>query len=413
MNYWYLKEGDILGPMPAEEIAKDSSFTEDSLVCPQDKAEQAEFWKPAQAYAQDFASILSGDVEMEIPQEIALDDIVVDYSSEETPSTGEQKEEPKENQKEEEGVPAVFDSKEEPQQQEEKNPFDTPRPEIAPNIEDTISSHVIAPRLDADGDTLLEDIPAKAILGVKEDEAQEEDFIKDSSLPSEDTLEDTPILNIFERTHERQKTKELKDISDNIYDTYGADNSQREEIKIRDISRSDNKEKQVKNNKIYLLLIVMFVLVVIALLLALFGSSEEPRLSSPQTTQAFLPKAQTSVKEEALNKKEDIEDMPTTGSSAFLNTAQVSSADNQKALTKVKKYILPNGQTLEEYLNQKYSAYQTSWVADVLSGSNYYVHFNANKIRQEPIVYSFSIDLDKNEINGLNNLGMDLLIKGE
>ena len=408
MNYWYLKDGDILGPMPAEEIAKDSSFTEDSLVCPQDKAEQAEFWKPAQAYTQDFASILSGDIEMEIPQEIALDDIEVDYSSEEKPDTEEQKEEPKK-----EDIPSVFDSNEErTDQQEEKNPFETPRPEIAPNIEDTISSHVIAPRLDADGDTLLEDIPAKAILGVKEDAEQEGGLITGSSLPSEDTLEDTPILNIFERSHDRHKTKELKDISDNIYDTYGADNSPREEIKIRDVS-SDNKEKQIKNNKIYLLLIVMFVLVVIALLLALFGSSEESRLSAPQATQAFLPKAQTSVREETPDKKEDIYDMPTTDSSAFVNMAQSSYADNEKALAKVKKYILPNGQTLGEYLNQRYSAYQTSWVADVLSGSNYYVHFNANKIRQEPIVYSFSIDLDKNEINGLNNLGMDLLIKGE
>ena len=72
-----------------------------------------------------------------------------------------------------------------------------------------------------------------------------------------------------------------------------------------------------------------------------------------------------------------------------------------------------NGQKLEDYLKNKYADYQISWSGDVLSARNYYVHFYASKVRQAPIVYSFSIDLEKNEINGLNNLGMDLLVKGE
>ena len=269
MKYWYLKEGDILGPWTAEEIAKDNLFTGDALVCPEDKAEQAEFWKPAQTYEQDFAAILSGDMEMEIPQEIALDDIEIDYSSADTPKeTPEEKEKQPEEIKagkkeitseeiKKDDIPVILETKQnEPAKTEEKNPFESDRPQIAPNVEETISNHTIAPRLDADGDTLLEDIPAKAILSKEEETSTEQTagLVADDSLPTEDTLEDTPILNIFERT--QQKTKELKDISENIYDTYGTDKEQREDIKIRNIDKGSDLDKQVKNNKIYLLLIL-------------------------------------------------------------------------------------------------------------------------------------------------------------
>ncbi len=434
MKYWYLKEGDILGPWTAEEIAKDNLFNGDALVCPEDKAEQAEFWKPAQDYAQDFAAIISGDIEMEIPQEVALDDIEIDYSSgdtkeKETP-TEKVKEEVKEEVKnesleksaeevfKEEKEPSVLEPKSnEPEKTEEKNPFETDRPQIAPNLEETISNHTIAPRLDADGDTLLEDIPAKAILGGDDGDSlpkQENNLVADNSLPTEDTLEDTPILNIFERT--QQKTKELKDISENIYDTYGPDKEPKEDIKIRNIDKNSDLDKQVKNNKIYLLLIVMFVLVVIALVLAFMGGGNE----KTQTTvrQVPMPRTRTntadSAKEDTLKQPRSIAEIPpTTDASAYVGNEQENSKDKQIAIAKVKKFVLPNGKTLEDYLNEKYASYQTNWVADVLSGNNYYIHFNAQKIRQEPMVYSFSIDLDKNEINGLNNLGIDLLMKGE
>lgn len=427
MKYWYLKEGDILGPWTAEEIAKDNLFTGDALVCPEDKAEQAEFWKPAESYGQDFAAILSGDVEMEIPQEIALDDIEIDYSSGEESSTP--KEEIKENPKEEPAPAPIEEPKEEdlpsaepepkteePVKIEDKNPFETDRPQIAPDLEDTISNHTIAPRLDDEGDTLLEDIPAKAILSDEDDDdlstKPTDNSAAQYSAPTEDTIEDTPILNIFEKT--QQKTKELKDISENIYDTYGADKEQRENIKIKTSDNNSDLEKQTKNNKIYLLLVVMFVLVVIALFLAFWENGNE----KTQASAAPVPLPQvnmTAKEEEPVKKPQSIAEIPpTTDTSAFLNTAANASAvDKQRALVKVKRFILPNGKTLEEYLNNKYASCQTSWVADVLSGNNYYVHFSANKIRQEPMVYSFSIDLDKNEINGLNNLGIDLLMKGE
>lgn len=428
MKYWYLKNGDVVGPWSAEEIKKDESFADDCLVCPEDKAEQAEFWKAPQNYAEDFFPVVEekkeeakpnlqepqdnqSEEEKEIPAEISLDDI--DINEDETPKdSAVLPPSPVEE-------PAAKENKE-----EEKNPFESDRPQIAPNIEDTISSHVIAPRLDADGDTLLEDIPAKAILSSDEEDKNsadtaQPDFAAPSSLSVEDTLDDTPILNIFERTDkEVNKTREIGDISENIYDTYGSDAKiapqRQEESSRREISSdniSDKEEIHKKNNKIYLLVLLMVIVVIVALLLALLGSNEEQQMQQQPKQQAALP---TQTKASPLQEVEEDEmiDTPTTDASAFF-ASKNDNAEQDRAVAKVKKFVLPNSKSLEEYLNTKYAGYQTSWVADVLSGRNYYVHFYASKIRQEPIVYSFSIDLDKNEINGLNNLGMDLLVKGE
>ncbi len=430
MKYWYLKNGDVVGPWSAEEIKKDEFFAEDCLVCPEDKAEQSEYWKTPQSYAQDFfpaeekkeepkgqqpqqVENTPREAEMAIPEDTPVDDIIREEIAQNSAESAEVS-------KEQEPVVAK-DS------EEEKNPFDTDRPQMAPNIEETISNHAIAPRLDADGDTLLEDIPAKAILSSQEEEnSQEEDkqldFATPSALSAEDTLDDAPILNIFERTDkEVNKTKEIGDISEHIYDTYGKDDKIAQPVQ-NNFSQAQNSEDNIpakeemrkKNRKIYLLALVMFILVAVALVLALFGSNEEqPALqqSTNQQQHAALP-TQTMVNPLQNTEEKEIIDTPTTDASAFF-AAKTDNTEQDRALAKVKKFVLPNSKNLEEYLSTKYAGYQTSWVADVLSGRNYYVHFYASKIRQEPIVYSFSIDLDKNEINGLNNLGMDLLVKGE
>lgn len=441
MKYWFLKNGDVVGPLSVEEIKKDEFFADDCLVCPEDKAEEADFWKTPQNYAQDFFPVVEdkkpnprntetsqnqeqaplqnpedtqSEAEMEIPEEVSLDDALQE---------GIEQMNSDESISQEPILP--------PNNETEKNPFESDRPQIAPNIEDTISNHVIAPRLDAEGDTLLEDIPAKAILS--DDNEKEEDkfdaFSAPSSLSEEDSLDDTPILNIFERPEkEINRTKEIADISEHIYDTYGAaerakeratreikeNASQTEDIMDTPPSKEDIRKK---NNKIFLLVLLMFILVGVALLLALLSPSsdeKETQQNQQETQTAALP-VKTQASPLQSTEARDILDTPTTDASAFF-ASQNDNAEQDRAIAKVKKFILSNGNSLGDYLSSRYADYQTSWVADVLSGRNYYVHFSANKIRQEPIVYSFSIDLDKNEIAGLNNLGMDILkgvVKGE
>ena len=192
MKYWFLKNGDVVGPLSVEEIKKDEFFADDCLVCPEDKAEEADFWKTPQNYAQDFFPVVEdkkpnprntvtsqnqeqaplqnpedtqSEAEMEIPEEVSLDDALQE---------GIEQMNSDESISQEPILP--------PNNETEKNPFESDRPQIAPNIEDTISSHVIAPRLDAEGDTLLEDIPAKAILS--DDNEKEEDKFDAFSAPS-------------------------------------------------------------------------------------------------------------------------------------------------------------------------------------------------------------------------------------
>lgn len=408
MKYWYLKNGDVIGPMSAEEIKKDESFAEDCLVCPEDKAEQPDFWKTPQNYSQDFANVLAEEEEMELPQEeVSLDDFSFEESEERNITA--QAQSSQEKSKIEEPQPST----------EEKNPFEINNPSLGPDPEETFSSHEAAPRLDAKGDTLLEDIPAKAIL--REDN-QEEEFSEDkteensqeSSVPvsakEEDPFEDTPILNIFERPIiDKRKTKEITDISEGIYDKYGSDNQDPPiHMSVAPVKDSNQREQVRKNNKIFLLLIIMFIVVLMALVVSLMSSEKVE-----EKTTAALPSV--SAKQTSLVKNEnvEVEDTPTIDASVFLTAKATDALEQERAIKKVKSFVLPTGQNLEEYLKQKYAAYQTSWSATLLSGTNYCVHFNARKIRQEPIVYSFSIDLDNNNINGLNNLGMDLLFKGE
>ena len=410
MNYFYLKNGDVVGPKSAQEIAKDELFAKDTLVCPEDKAEQAEFWKAAQDY-QDFDFACKTEEESPLPQEAKSpvqeeqqeQELAIAPLPKEESSALPQYEKATITQKAETG---------------DKNPFETDRPQITPKIEDTLSSHVIAPRLDANGDTLLEDIPAKAILDSGQEQAEQdtEDFKEVTASLQEVIEEDTPIVNIFEGPldQEKNKTRDFADISENIYNTYGSQEETKHPLKIKTVPQNykEHTEHKKKNNKIYLLLLIMFILLIVAFVLALFGPDTQAQQSKKELP--VLPaQTESPLQDNYSTKQEEPIDAPTTDAAAFFKSVKTNASDQEKALAKVKRFVLSGGNTVGEYLNKRYAGYQINWEANILSGRNYYVHFNASKIRQEPIVYSFSIDLDKNEISGLNNLGMDLLVKGE
>ncbi|MDR0953065.1 MAG: hypothetical protein LBM71_02595 [Elusimicrobiota bacterium] len=54
MKYWYLKGGDIYGPLEAAEIIKDEEFAPYTLVCPEPYSADENYWKEALEYADDF-----------------------------------------------------------------------------------------------------------------------------------------------------------------------------------------------------------------------------------------------------------------------------------------------------------------------------------------------------------------------
>lgn len=58
MKYWYLKGADVVGPLPVGEIVNDAEFSADTFVCPEHESENSEAWKPAEQYMQDFGYFL-------------------------------------------------------------------------------------------------------------------------------------------------------------------------------------------------------------------------------------------------------------------------------------------------------------------------------------------------------------------
>lgn len=61
MKYWYLKGGDVLGPLNPKEIVQDSDFAMDALVCPEPNSDDESYWKTPQDYMDDFGPALRGE----------------------------------------------------------------------------------------------------------------------------------------------------------------------------------------------------------------------------------------------------------------------------------------------------------------------------------------------------------------
>ena len=65
MKFLYLKGIDVLGPVEAAELVKETWFSDEVLVCPEDKAEQESAWKSAKDYPE-FKTSLEQEI---FPQE--------------------------------------------------------------------------------------------------------------------------------------------------------------------------------------------------------------------------------------------------------------------------------------------------------------------------------------------------------
>lgn len=50
MNYWLFEEGDVVGPFTARQLMVRGGFGPGSLVCPEDRAHDESYWKPASEY---------------------------------------------------------------------------------------------------------------------------------------------------------------------------------------------------------------------------------------------------------------------------------------------------------------------------------------------------------------------------
>lgn len=190
------------------------------------------------------------------------------------------------------------------------------------------------------------------------------------------------------------------------------------------ISSSDGRleDKKPKNDVIYLLVISMFLFTGIALFMTFFGNKKEDKKTA-------LPASQTQKEEQTAKPvlqgfEEGIASPEAQQPSAPVKTADIAhengaivqqDAEQGKAKAQeiVKKYLLDESRgTIADFLTKNYGGgmYQTAWSSSPLYADTYVVDFTASKVRAEPIVYLFRVDIKKGVVTGgLNGITMDLL----
>ncbi len=190
------------------------------------------------------------------------------------------------------------------------------------------------------------------------------------------------------------------------------------------ISSSDGRleDKKPKNDVIYLLVISMFLFTGIALFMTFFGNKKEDKKPA-------LPAAQTQKEEQTAKPvlqglEEGVASPEAQQPAAPVKTADIAhengaivqqDAEQGKAKAQeiVKKYLLDESRgTIADFLNKNYGGgmYQTAWSSSPLYADTYVVDFTASKVRAEPIVYLFRVDIKKGVVTGgLNGITMDLL----
>lgn len=196
------------------------------------------------------------------------------------------------------------------------------------------------------------------------------------------------------------------------------------------ISSSDGRleEKKPKNDVMYLLIISMFVFTGIALFMTFFGDKgkdDKKQVAAPQKQEAEVKPVVQGVKEGVVSPEVSLaQNSALPANPNPIKTSEISydkgamvQSDNEsnkiKAQDIVRRYLLDEQRgTIGEYFNRTYTAagYQTRWTANPFYTNIYVVEFTATKVRSEPIVYQFNVDVQKGVVqHGLNGISMDLL----
>ncbi len=191
------------------------------------------------------------------------------------------------------------------------------------------------------------------------------------------------------------------------------------------ISSSDGRleDKKPKNDVIYLLVISMFLFTGIALFMTFFGDKKGDKQPALPAAAAQTQKEEQPVKPVLQGIEEGIASPEAQQPSAVKTPdivhekgaiiQQDAEAGKTQAQEIVKKYLLDESRgTIADFLTKTYGGgmYQTAWSSSPLYADTYVVDFTASKVRAEPIVYLFRVDIKKGVVTGgLNGITMDLL----
>ena len=396
MKFLYLKGMDIFGPFEAEQIVKEEIFSEDLLVCPEDKAEQEAAWKPASRY-EDFKVLLGkGNPPVkegiqEKPKEEPK--LIIESSAPFTPET--------QDKNTSQDLPPLEDTETETDVTEtEEFSFQQIMNDMADKHDDNqdegedIKDHTF--HIANKEDNLLEDLPAHSLLGPEEDA---------DSAPKADKSDQKNIA-----------PKQNDEIDDKAIQQIGGVQRDRDFLEIsnnRIISSSDGRvKKQRPNDLLFILSFLVLMVVAIALCMAFWnmmnGGNNIPQKENVQKESVVQPnKAEqdSSLIPEVSEQQPEEQEV-----NKEIFKAEPATAEEQ-VIDIVKNTRLKNKGSIGDYLDRVYGKdYKSSWSAKPFTDNIYIVEFFASQVRSEPYVYLFRVDLDQKKITGaLNNITLDLL----
>lgn len=470
MKYWYLKGGDVLGPITAAEIMKDSDFSTDSLVCPENESNNQAAWRSPLDYP-DFAGLLSSDknaapaslidelspedtIHARSPLNASLENNLLDdlparavLATAVAPKQAAPKPaqpSPAEPEFSDTELANVFtETRPEPFSEAAFTPPPAPaqpkpveqKPQPAPQPQnpspepppETFTQQSAVVLKSNDLPPAVQPCPQPGATGNNKAENSFFSSMEEEAPPADN---DTYPLNANIQT---QKYNEVASIfSRHTLDPddsaacikvspsgTGALPTTTGKI-INAMPSPYDTQPPKKKDKIFLLMLIMFIVIAAALFI-LFKHNMQPAAQPP----AAQPQRITQ-EDEAAQAMQGIAEgiaapnvrtpqavkMPGLSQQAgtiALNAPEDATA-KMMAQRMVREYLLDERRgTVEEFFKNTYGDYKTFWTADHLHENTYVVEFSASKVRQEPIKYLFRIDIKNRQLVGMNNITMDLI----
>ncbi len=364
MKFLYFKDTDVFGPLEASEIAKESCFTENILVCPEDKADQQDAWKFAKEYPE-FKEFITQTVSA-APTNQAAHTVV------------------------EQDLPALEDTATDSSSFNKDTFFAV-----------GIGGKGVIPSQNKDFTTELVNIPQGYTFHV---DYKQNNQIKSQGkdVSSDASKEDISKGNISKNASENTLTMRK------IEDTVAQEDSFLEISNNKIISSSDGRVKPTKKNDlVFILSFAVIVVIAIAIFFAIYNNMKKNKedVSNEVTSEQNLTE----------NDSQSLPSNPLASSAAenanAVQTEKEVTYEDQAIEIVKNTTIKSKGKTIDEYLKELYATdYKCSWSAKPLTQKTYIVEFFASQVRSEPFVYLFRVDVDEKAITGaLNNITLDLL----
>lgn len=438
MKYWVFEHGDVVGPFTTEEIKKRSAFSGETLICPENAADDHLQWKPA-AFFDGFSTAGPGQTppaaqktlkeDAPAPADISIDDYFRDFYDAESAGLSDILGIPRDladsdlhlgrflqdniigkpSKRKNTEIKAIPPSANQPETYEE---YQARRQREGEAHQKSISSKIINPAAapapsapDPLEDTIkLSPVKEEVLAPVQKETSAQKPQQQQQPAPAHGPEEIVPAQPAHAAAQPAPDATERAK-RENSFNTIDFDIARRKVT-----GEAVNLPKKTKQKPF-----IFYFSMVLVFFGALFGivynvpGILQPSASPARPAALIEPPAQSATKAEV---KPEVNAAPLP----IVPAPTLLEARIKEAVEVAKKYQLSaNRGELEAYFNGYFKnyfeqGYASAWSAEHLYRDSYIVKYRLVKPRKEPIVYIFETDLNKKTIVGaLNNSAMDLL----